>query len=326
MPDAPVPDPTPPTPDASPPTAQVVRGLDEVDGGPSVVSVGFFDGVHRGHRRIVARAVQRAADRGVRAVVVTFDRHPMEVVRPGSQPPLLMTLPRRARTLASLAVDLVVVLPFDDDLRHLPPDDFVDHVLVDPLGAVEVVVGENFTYGHKAAGDVGTLVETGPSHGFRAEGVTLLELDGEAVSSTRIRRHVDVGEVEAAARLLGGPHVVDGVVVRGDQRGAGLGFPTANLLVDPRVAVPAPGVYAGRFHTPDAERDAVVSVGTNPTFGGAELRVEAHLPGVEADLYGVNAALDFRHRIREQRTYDRVDDLVTQMHLDTAEALRLLSR
>lgn len=302
-----------------------MRGLEAAGDGPSVVSIGFFDGVHRGHRAIVARAIERAADLGVRAVVVTFDRHPMEVVRPGSQPPLLMTLSRRAQTLAGLDVDLVVVLPFDDDLRHLPPDAFVDHVLVDPLRAVEVVVGANFTYGHKAAGDVATLAGTGSSRGFRAEGVTLLELDGGAVSSTRIRAAVDAGDVLTAARLLGRPHVVDGVVVRGDQRGAGLGFPTANLLVDPRVAVPAPGVYAGRFSVADTQYDAVTSVGTNPTFGGAELRVEAHLPGVDADLYGVNAALDFRHRIRGQRTYERVDDLVAQMHLDTAEALRLLA-
>lgn len=314
-----------PDPTAHPAAERVVRGLAAAGHGPSVVAIGFFDGVHRGHRSIVARAAARARDLDVRAVVVTFDRHPMEVVRPGSQPPLLMTLARRAQTLAGLDVDRVVVLPFDDELRHLAPDAFVDHVLVDPLQAAEVVVGENFTYGHRAAGDVAALVATGPAHGFRAEGVTLLEVDGEVVSSTRIRGHVERGEVAAAARLLGGPHVVDGVVVRGDQRGAGLGFPTANLRVDPRIAVPAPGVYAGRFTAGADAWDAVISVGTNPTFGGAELRVEAHLPGVTADLYGVEAAVDFRHHLREQRTYDRVDDLVVQMRLDTAEAVRLLA-
>lgn len=305
--------------------AQIVRGLVEVPVAPSVVSIGFFDGVHRGHQAIVRRAVRRARELGVRSVVVTFDRHPMEVVRPGSQPPLLQTLPRRARTLAAQDVDLVVVLPFDDELRHLAPEAFVDRVLTSRLRAVEVVVGTNFTYGHGAAGTVATLAETGPAHGFRAEGVTLLELDGEVISSTSVRAAVEAGDVERAARMLGRPHLVDGVVVRGDQRGAALGFPTANLQVDPRVAVPARGVYAGSFTAADGvARRCVTSVGVNPTFGGQELRVEAHLLDADLDLYGVVAAVDFRHRLREERRYDDVDALVAQMHRDVTEARRLL--
>lgn len=300
-------------------------GLDDVEPAPSVVSIGFFDGVHRGHQSIIRRAVRQAQDSSVRSVVVTFDRHPMEVVNPGTQPKLLMTLPRRAQTLASVGVDLVVVLPFDDVLRHAPPEEFVDTVLVGPLRAQGVVVGSNFRYGHKTAGDVATLSETGPGKGFAAEGVTLLELDGLVISSTEIRAAVDRGDVEAASRMLGRPHVVDGIVVRGDQRGAGIGFPTANLQLDPRVAVPSPGVYAGLFWVGDEHFEAVSSVGTNPTFGGTEMRVEAHLLDRSADLYGVAAALDFRHRLRGQETYDRVEDLIAQMHRDADEARHLLS-
>lgn len=316
----------------------IVQGLGELGPAPSVVAIGFFDGVHLGHQSIVGRAVGVAAERGVRSVVVTFDRHPMEVVKPGSQPPLLMTLPRRARTLAAQTlttgpgaaagqgVDVVVVLPFDDTLRHASPAAFTDSVLTGPLQAVGVVVGANFRYGHKAAGDLASLDASGAVNGFTAEGVTLMELDGTVVSSTEIRAHVDAGDVKAAARMLGRPHILDGVVVRGDQRGAALGFPTANVQVDPRVAIPGPGVYAGRFHTADGTaHDAAVSIGTNPTFGGQDLRIEAYLLDGSFDLYGMAVAVDFRHRLRRQQHYDGADALVEQMHRDVARARELLA-
>lgn len=303
----------------------VVRGLEDVTPEPSVVSIGFFDGVHRGHQTIIKRAARLGEQEGLRSVVVTFDRHPMEVVNPGSQPKLLMTLARRARTLAAQGVDLVVVVPFDDDLRHLPPAGFVDHVLVEPLQARRVVVGGNFRFGHRAAGDVSTLNDLGPTRGFAAEGVTLLELDGEVISSTAIRAAIDAGDVERAARMLGRPPAVDGVVVRGDQRGKGLGYPTANLQVGRRVAVPALGIYAGAFTLADGtEHPCVTSVGVNPTFGGQELRVEAHLLAFDGDLYGVEAQVDFRYRLRDEEKFATVDELVAQIDRDAAEARRLL--
>jgi riboflavin kinase/FMN adenylyltransferase len=314
-------------PDPSLVAGRVATVLGEVPAAPSVVSVGFFDGVHRGHQTIIRRAVRRGGDLGLRSVIVTFDRHPMEVVDPGSTPRLLMTAPRRAQMLAAQGVDLVVVLPFVDEVRHWSADEFVERVLVSPLQAREVVVGANFRYGHGAKGDVATLTDAGAARGFRATGVTLLELDGTVVSSTEIRGAVEEGAVERAGRLLGRPHFVDGVVVRGDQRGRGLGFPTANLQIDPRLAVPARGVYAGHFHQAgQPSRPCVTSVGVNPTFGGSRLRVEAHLLDTDVDLYGVAAAVDFRHRLREERTYAAVDDLVAQMHLDREEARRLLAR
>jgi riboflavin kinase / FMN adenylyltransferase len=303
----------------------IARGLEGIEPGPSVVSIGFFDGVHRGHQTIIARAVRQARDQGVRSVVVTFDRHPMEVVNPGSQPKLLMTLQRRAATLAAQDVDLVVVMPFDDDLRHLPPDEFVDHVLVHPLQARRVIVGSNFRFGHKAAGDMRVLDELGPQRGFSAEGVTLLEMQGVVISSTEIRAAVDAGDVARAATLLGRPHVVDGVVVRGDARGASIGFPTANLQTDPRVAVPARGVYAGHCHLEDGTQlPCVTNVGVNPTFGGQDLRVEAHLLDFGGDLYGRAMGVDFRHRIRDEQRFDGVDALVAQIAADARTARDLL--
>jgi riboflavin kinase / FMN adenylyltransferase len=304
---------------------RIVSGLDGVTPEPSVVSIGFFDGVHRGHQSIIGRAVRTAQERGVRSVVVTFDRHPMEVVNPGSQPKLLMTMPRRAQTLAEQDVDLVVVMPFDDALRHLQPDAFVDHVLVEPLRAERVIVGSNFRFGHRAAGNVAVLDELGPQRGFSAEGVTLLELDGVVISSTEIRAAIDGGDVERAARLLGRPHLVDGLVVRGDARGRTLGYPTANLQVSERVAVPARGIYAGHCMLDDGSSvPAVTSVGVNPTFGGQELRVEAHLLDFDGDLYGRALALDFRHRIRDEQRFDGVDALVAAIDRDAETARALL--
>jgi riboflavin kinase/FMN adenylyltransferase len=306
---------------------RIAMGLDSVDPAPSAVAIGFFDGVHRGHQSLIARAVRHAQAHDARTVVVTFDRHPVEVVNPGARPPLLMTLDQRLRTLAEQDVDLVVALPFDDSLRHRSPASFVEHVLAGPLQARHVVVGANFRFGHKAAGDVATLNDLGPVYGFTAEAVTLLEMDDVVVSSTEIRAAVEQGEVEQAARWLGRPHELEGVVVRGDQRGRELGYPTANLQVDQRAAIPAEGVYAGHLRLRDGTRHpAAISIGTNPTFGGiTAVRIEAFLIDFDDDLYGVETALDFTHRLRGQVAFDSVEDLVEQMAADVDRARALLA-
>jgi riboflavin kinase / FMN adenylyltransferase len=307
-------------------------GLDEVPAGwgESVVTIGFFDGVHRGHQRIVDRATGIGRQRNLPVVVITFDPHPDEVIRPGSHPPSLCTARRRAALLAGLGADAVCVLPFTVEFSRLSPDEFVRIVLVDRLHAAAVVVGEDFSFGHKAAGDVQLLAKLGEKYEFSAEGMPLLVADGATISSTSIRRLLKAGDVAAAAKALGRPHRVEGVVVRGHQRGRTLGFPTANLEMPSHTAIPADGVYAGRLASLDAEGQvaerwpAAISIGTNPTFGEGKRTVEAYaLDRDDLDLYGVHAAIDFTAWLRGTLRFDSVEDLVGQMHRDVGQAREL---
>ena len=304
-------------------------GLGEVpaDWGRSVVTIGVFDGVHLGHQRIVARAAEIGAQRGLPVVVITFDPHPDEVVRPGSHPPFLSSAPRRAELLAGLGADAVCVIPFNLEFSRLDPDEFVRTVLVERLHAAAVVVGEDFRFGHKAAGDVPLLAKLGEKYEFSAEGLPLLGDDGTTITSTYIRELLIDGDVAAAAKELGRPHRVEGVVVRGHQRGRALGFPTANLATPPHTAIPADGVYAGWLsrlgdHGESVERwPAAISVGTNPTFGEGERTVEAYaLDRTDLDLYGVHAAIDFTRRLRGMLSFGSVDELVEQMRRDVDAA------
>ncbi len=309
-------------------------GLDEVPDawGPSVVTIGVFDGVHRGHQRIVTRAAAAAAGLGLPLVVATFEPHPVEVIRPGSHPRLLCTLRRRAQLLAELGAAAVCVLEFTLEFSRLGPDEFVRTVLADRLHARRVVVGENFRFGHRAAGDLALLAELGEKYDFRAEGVPLLAQDGVTMSSSAIRDLLAAGDVAGAARGLGRPHRVEGVVVRGDQRGRALGFPTANLETAEHTAIPADGVYAGWLASLDADGHeaerwpAAISVGTNPTFDGRHRVVEAYaLDRDDLDLYGVHVAVDFAARLRGMVRFDSVDALVGQMRLDVAAARALVT-
>ena len=307
-------------------------GLDEVPPGwgESVVTIGVFDGVHRGHQRIVERAAQVGKQRGLPVVVITFDPHPDEVTRPGSHPPFLSSARRRAELLSGLGADAVCVLPFTLEFSRLAPDDFVRTVLVERMHAAAVVVGEDFRFGHKAAGDVQLLAKLGEKYEFTTEGMPLLVADGTTLSSTSIRQMLAEGDVAAAAKALGRPHRVEGVVVRGHQRGRALGFPTANLETPPHTAIPANGIYAGWLASLDDEgRDvqrwpAAISIGTNPTFGEGEQTVEAYaLDRTDLDLYGMHAAIDFAARLRGTLRFDSVDALVEQMHRDVDQAREL---
>ena len=307
-------------------------GLDEVPAGwgESVVTIGVFDGVHRGHQRIVERAAQVGKQRGLPVVVITFDPHPDEVTRPGSHPPFLSSARRRAELLSGLGADAVCVLPFTLEFSRLAPDDFVRTVLVEGMHAAVVVVGEDFRFGHKAAGDVQLLAKLGEKYEFTTEGMPLLIADDTTISSTSIRHMLAEGDVAGAARALGRPHRVEGVVVRGHQRGRALGFPTANLEMPPHTAIPADGIYAGWLASLDDQgRDvqrwpAAISIGTNPTFGEGEQTVEAYaLDRTDLDLYGVHAAIDFAVRLRGTLRFDSVDALVEQMHRDVDQAREL---
>jgi riboflavin kinase / FMN adenylyltransferase len=302
------------------------------DLGPSVVTVGEFDGVHRGHQRLVEHARQAARRLGLPVVVVTFDPHPDEVVRPGSHPPLLCTGRRRLELLAGLGVDAVCVIAFTLEFSRLGPDEFVRTVLAERLHAARVAVGENFTFGHKAAGDVALLAELGEKYDFTVDGVPLLAENGVTISSSSIRAKLAAGNVAGARHDLGRPHRVEGVVVRGHQRGRALGFPTANLETAPHTAIPADGIYAGwlcLLDTDGAELErwpAAISVGTNPTFDGVDRTVEAYaLDRDDLDLYGAHVGVDFTARLRETLKFASAEDLVAQMHVDVGDARRLLT-
>jgi riboflavin kinase / FMN adenylyltransferase len=298
------------------------------DLGPTVVTVGMFDGVHRGHRALLDRVAAEAAARGVPAAAVTFDRHPLAVLRPGSEPPLLTTLDRKVALLAGAGMDVVLVLAFTRELSEVEAEAFAADVLFDALAARAVVVGENFRFGHKAAGDPALLASLGRPRGVEVVAVPLHADGDQVVSSTRVRAELAAGDVAAAAASLGRPYAVEGEVVVGDRRGRPLlGVPTANLAVPDGIALPADGVYAG--HLTDAEPDrgiarpAAISVGTNPQFG-TDRRVEAHVLDFDADLYGHRVSVGFTHHLRGQAVFASTDELIAQMRADIDQARRLL--
>jgi riboflavin kinase / FMN adenylyltransferase len=313
------------------------RGPDEIPAGwglpdGSVVTIGFFDGVHLGHRRVVRRAVELAHGGGSgparKIVVLTFDPHPGEIVRPGTHPALLTTLRHRMDLMESLGVDAVLVLPFTAELSKWTPEDFVRKILVERLRVGAVVVGENFRFGHMAAGTVATLVELGARYGFAVEGLELATTPADAdrrFSSTDVRRMVLDGDVATAAARLARPHRVEGVVVRGAQRGREMGFPTANLDTPEHTAIPADGVYAGWLVVAGEPLPAAISIGTNPTFEGTARTVEAYAIGrTDLELYGQQVAVDFLARIRGMEKFDSMEALIKRMDQDVAESRELI--
>ncbi len=322
------------------------RGQDDIptDWGRCVLTIGVFDGVHRGHAELIARAVKAGRTRGVPTVLMTFDPHPMEVVFPGSHPAQLTTLTRRAELAEHLDIDVFLVMPFTTDFMKLTPDRYIHELLVERLHVLDVVVGENFTFGKKAAGTVATLRTAGERFGFSVESVSLVverhPTETVTYSSTYIRACVDAGDVVAAEEALGRPHRVEGVVVRGDGRGRNLGYPTANIAPPLYSAIPADGVYAAWFTVlgpaaaespgtgsmiPGQRYPAAVSVGTNPTFSGRTRTVEAFVLDTSADLYGQHVAVDFVSRLRGQVKFGSVDDLIEAMHRDTGRARTILA-
>ena len=297
----------------------------------TVLTIGVFDGVHRGHQEVLKRARIVASGLGARVVAVTFHPHPAQLLAPGRAPALLSNLEYRIELLKAAGADEVVVVEFDEALSKQSPEQFVDDVLM-PLGDIKaIVVGENFRFGHRATGDVTTLQDLGRSRGFSAEGLALIGDPELSWSSTRVRSLLLAGQVEAANDVLGRAHCVEGVVGHGDKRGRELGYPTANLMVPSGTAIPSDGVYAGRLivdpHTTSAVTyDAAISVGTNPQFAGTERRVEAYaIDHVDLNLYDKPVAVQFLFRLRGQMVFDTVADLVAHMGQDVAKAKELLA-
>ncbi len=300
------------------------------DLGGTAVTIGVFDGVHRGHQVVIGRVAKLARNAGLLAVAVTFDPNPLAVVRPEIAPPALLPLHRRVELLHASGADHVLVLRFDRDRAQQSAEEFVDDVLVGLLGAKVIVVGADFRFGHRAAGDVALLKRLGTDRGFTVDVVE--PVGGESVerwSSTHIRELVMAGDVTAAAAALGRPFRIEGVVTRGAGRGRDLGFPTANIPVAEGELVPADGVYAGWLTRLDQagapELPAAISVGTNPTFGGEVLTVEPYvLDRDDLKLYDVPVAVDFVARIRGQERFESADELVARMREDVAATRRAL--
>jgi len=284
-----------------------VMKLMDAESRPRTVAVGEFDGVHLGHREVIAG----------NDAVLTFEPHPLRVVRPEAAPKLLTSLDVKAELIEALGVEELIVIPFDDGFAGQSPQEFIDHVVVQRLGATRVSVGENFRFGHRAAGDT-ALLAADPR--FETRIVPLVEVDGEIVSSSHIRGLVLAGEVELAARFLGAPFQVRGEVVVGDRRGRELGFPTANIVPDEALVCPGHGVYVARADG----ACAAVSVGVRPTFGtGRAVLIESYLLDRDVDLYGETLTVEFLSRLRGERRFDTVEALVEQMQRDVARTREL---
>ncbi len=302
---------------------------------PSAVTIGAYDGVHVGHRAVIDRVRALASAEGLRTVVVTFDRHPATVVRPESAPKLLCDLDQKLELLEAAGVDATYVVHFDEERAKETAEDFVHEVLAGCLTARQVVVGEDFHFGHKRGGDVALLRTMGADLGFEVQGLALVGSDSQpadalhTVSSTAIRAHLAAGDVRAAANMLGRPHEVRGTVEHGDKRGRELGFPTANLRIPDEIQLPADGIYAGWFERADGTvHPTAMSLGHRPTFyerpEGAPL-LECNLLDFSGDLYGEAVRVRFVERLRGEIKFDGIDPLIAQMAADVEQTRALLA-
>ena len=305
------------------------KGLDAVPAGfgPSAVTIGKFDGVHRGHRAVIDRIRSIAAEGDLRAVVVTFDRNPLALLAPDKCPDSLVSVRQKLELLATTGVDATVMLPFDRALASVPATEFVERVLVDTLQAKAVLVGSDFRYGARGAGDVDLLQDLGAKFGFTVEVVDDVRPEGERrVSSTWIRELLAEGDVRHATRLLGHTPAVSGIVVHGAKRGRELGYPTANLSPESEGLIPADGVYAGWLTDAGTRYPAAISVGNNPTFEGvAKKQVEAYVLDRELDLYDHVVDVEFVERLRGMVAFTNIPDLIDTMHADVDRAREILA-
>lgn len=299
-----------------------VPGVHDV--GVAALALGVFDGVHLGHQALISDTVAHARQRGVASCVLTFDRDPDQVVTPESAAPQLCTLDDKLGLISALGPDAILVVPFDASTAALSPEDFLARVVLDACQPILCLVGHDFRFGRQATGDVSALRRFGIDHDFSVIAHDLVQAEGAPITSSRIRALVAAGEMAAAARLLGRPHRLRGTVVHGRALGHALGTPTANLDIDARFALPAPGVYAAWATVGGARHKAAVSVGIPPTFPDATCRLEAILVDFDGDLYGAEVTVEFVERLREQRAFDDLHELADSIRADAARAAEIL--
>jgi riboflavin kinase/FMN adenylyltransferase len=292
----------------------------------SVVTVGMFDGVHRGHQAILDYLLRRTDEHGGRSTLISFDPHPRSVVH-GEEVPLLTTVDERAQLLEAMGIDRLVVIPFSDAFAQLSPESYVSDILVDRVGLQEITVGYDHRFGRKRNGDVSLLHDLGHVHGFSVDVIPAQEVDHQVVSSTTIRSCLlEEGDADRACELLGRPYELSGVVARGEGRGRQIGFPTANIsLPEPRKLVPKRGVYATRVTLPDGtERGGMLNIGRRPTFDEMEVTVEVHIFDFEGDLYGERLSIQFLQRLRDEQKFESPDALAMQLSKDEKHCRRVI--
>lgn len=290
----------------------------------SVITLGNFDGVHLGHQELVRMVIRRARETGAASMVVTFRPHPLKILAPDKCPPLISIYEEKIKLFERLGIDVLVKIPFTVEFSSMTPEDFVKNILCDTLGAREIFVGCNYRFGRARMGDVQTLRRLGERYGFAVREVEQVSLGGEVISSTKIRTLLREGEVEHAARLLGRIYAITGIVVKGDGRGKGLGFPTANIA--PKHAIiPSDGVYAVRLSVRDRLYDGIANIGMRPTFNKKVLAIEVHVFDFDEDIYGEDISLYFIRKIREEKKFKNVDALVGQIRSDIEVAKDILA-
>lgn len=290
----------------------------------TVLTLGNFDGLHLGHQELIRMVMKRARETGAVSMVVTFRPHPLKILAPEKCPPLISIYEEKIALFEKLGIDVLVKIPFTLDFAAMSPEDFTKKILCDLLGAKEIFVGYNYRFGKGRRGDVATLKRLGEKYGFVVREVEQIALDGEVISSTKIRKLLAEGSVEHAARLLGRTYAITGVVVKGDGRGKGLGFPTANIAPKHSI-IPANGVYAVRFFVREKFYDGIVNIGLRPTFDENRLTIEVHVLDFDEDIYGEEISLYFIGKIREERKFRSPEELVRQIVSDVRTAREMLA-
>ncbi len=290
----------------------------------SIITLGNFDGLHLGHQELIKKIIKRAEETASLSMVVTFRPHPLKILAPDKCPPLISIYEEKIRLLEELGIDVLVKIPFSLEFAAMEPRDFVKNVLCDLLGAKEIFVGYNYRFGKGRKGDIRMLKELGEEFGFVVREIEQVSLNGEVISSTRIRQLLKNGEVEAAAKFLGRPYALCGIVVKGDGRGKGLGFPTANIA-SRHAIIPSNGVYAVKFFVRDRLYNGVVNIGMRPTFETKTLAIEVHIFDFDEDIYGEEVTIYFIRKIREEKKFSGPEELKTQIRKDIEEAKAVFS-